>query len=71
MDLRILDLSDNTVASELPDLTDSSLVWVNLTGNGMTGRLPSDFNSAKDTLVMLSLSGNNLGGGGSPQRKRM
>ncbi len=62
-DLRILDLSDNAIASDLPNLGASALAWVNLTNNKFTGRLPASFDAAADSLVVLSLNLNNIGGG--------
>jgi hypothetical protein len=69
LSLTVMDLSDNMLTGPLPDITDNTLIWVNLTNNEITGPLPPDFGGSMNTLAVLSLAKNRLSGGGRPHAR--
>jgi hypothetical protein len=62
--LRILDLSDNGAVGALPDFAETSLAWVNLTSNRISGPLPATWGGSARTLSVLCIGNNSLAGGG-------
>lgn len=62
LSVTVMDISDNKLASPLPDITDNTMIWANLSNNALTGPLPQDFGGSMDSLAVLDVSYNKLSG---------
>ncbi|KAI8475355.1 MAG: hypothetical protein J3K34DRAFT_61406 [Monoraphidium minutum] len=58
----VLDLSDNQITAALPDMSDNTLIWVNVSSNQIDGPLPSDFGTSVASLAVLDMSNNKISG---------